>query len=108
VAQVGAKVVVVDCDLRNPSLSRSLAPKATRGIIEVLAGDNSLQDTTWNDGLGGMTFLPALSKTRVFHTSEVLASDVTKRLFDDLRERYDYVIVDLPPLAPLVDVRVTP
>ena len=36
----------MDRDLRNPSLSRSLAQEATRGIIEVLAGDNSLDDTT--------------------------------------------------------------
>ena len=107
-AQVGGKVIIVDCDLRNPSLSRSLAPKATRGIIEVLAGDHSLDDATWGDGPGGMVFLPASSKSRVFHTSEVLASQTTARLFDDLRERYDYVIVDLPPLAPLVDVRATP
>ena len=107
-AQVGGKVIIVDCDLRNPSLSRSLAPNATRGIIEVLAGDYSLDDTTWSDGPGGMTFLPASSKSRVFHTSEVLASQTTAKLFHGLRERYDYVIVDLPPLAPLNDVRATP
>jgi capsular exopolysaccharide synthesis family protein len=107
-AQVGGKVIVVDCDLRNPSLSRNLAPKATRGIIEVLAGDYSLEQTTWNDGPAGMAFLPASSKSRVIHTSEVLASEPTAKLFDGLRERYDYVIVDLPPLAPLIDVRATP
>jgi Mrp family chromosome partitioning ATPase len=55
-----------------------------------------------------MAFLPAESRSRVFHTSELLASAPTKKLFDDLRESYDYVIVDLPPLAPLIDVRATP
>jgi len=51
--------------------------------------------------------LPALSKSRVFHTSEILASAPTKKLIDHLRERYDYAIADLP-LAPLIDVRATP
>jgi polysaccharide biosynthesis transport protein len=108
VAQVGGKVIVVDCDLRNPSLSRILAPNATLGIIDVLAGEHSLEDAIWRDGPGGMAFLPALSRSRIFHTSEVLASEPTKALFEDLRESYHYVILDLPPLAPLIDVRATP
>ena len=108
VSQVGGTVIVVDCDLRNPSLSRMLAPNATLGIIDVLSGEHSLEDTIWSDGPGGMAFLPALSRSRIFHTSEVLASEPTKALFEDLRERYHYVIADLPPLAPLIDVRATP
>lgn len=108
VAQVGGRVIIVDCDLRNPSLSRTFAPNATVGIIDVLAGEQPLEEAIWRDGPGGMAFLPALSRSRVFHTSEVLASEPTKKLFDDLRESYDYVVVDLPPLAPLIDVRATP
>jgi succinoglycan biosynthesis transport protein ExoP len=108
VAQVGGKVIVVDCDLRNPTLSRTLAPKATLGIIDVLAGEYSLEDVVWREGPGGMNFIPALSRSRVIHTSELLGSEATKGLFDRLRESYDYVVVDLPPLAPLIDVRATP
>jgi polysaccharide biosynthesis transport protein len=108
VSQVGGKVIVVDCDLRNPSLSRRLAPNATLGIIDVVAGEHSLEDTIWRDGPRGMAFLPALSRSRIFHTSEVLASEPTKALFEDLRESHHYVILDLPPLAPLIDVRATP
>jgi polysaccharide biosynthesis transport protein len=108
VSQVGGTVIVVDCDLRNPSLSRMLAPNARLGIIDVLSGEHSLEDTIWRDGPRGMAFLPASSRARTFHTSEVLASEPTKVLFEDLRERYHYVIADLPPLAPLIDVRATP
>jgi succinoglycan biosynthesis transport protein ExoP len=46
-------------------------------------------------------------KSRVAHTSEILASEATKKLFERLREAYDYVVVDLSPLAPVVDVRAT-
>jgi polysaccharide biosynthesis transport protein len=107
VAQVGGKVIIVDCDLRNPSLSRTLAPKATLGIVDVLAGEQSLDDAIWRDGPGGMAFLPAVSRSRLFHTSEILASEPVKQLIYDLRESHDYVVVDLPPLAPLIDVRAT-
>ena len=41
-AQVGARVLLVDGDLRNPSLSRALAPRAKRGILEVISGKSSL------------------------------------------------------------------
>jgi polysaccharide biosynthesis transport protein len=44
-------------------------------------------------------------RSRIIHTSDILASAATKRLFDQLRENYDYVIVDLPPLVPVVDAR---
>ena len=55
-----------------------------------------------------MAFLPAIVKSRgVAFTSEFLASDATKILFDNLRQSYDYVVVDLSPLAPIVDVRAT-
>jgi Mrp family chromosome partitioning ATPase len=89
-------------------MSRSLTPNAGVGIVDVLAGKQSLDDTIWSDGPGGAAFLPALSQTRVFHASEILASEPTKTLFGHLRECYGYVIVDLPPLAPLVAVRATP
>jgi succinoglycan biosynthesis transport protein ExoP len=108
ITQVGGKVIIVDCDLRNPSLSRTFAPKATLGLVDVLAGNHSLDEAIWTDGPGGIAFLPALSRLRVFHTSEVLGSEPIRKLFDDLREGYDYVLVDLPPLAPLIDVRATP
>jgi Mrp family chromosome partitioning ATPase len=41
----------------------------------------------------------------VAHSSEILASANLTKLFDTLRRDYDYIVVDLPPLAPLVDVR---
>src|SRR5215469_7078089 len=70
-AQVGGKVIVVDGDLRNPSLSRRFAPNAMLGITDVLSGNHSLDDITWTDRLGGMTFLPASNRSRLLHTSEV-------------------------------------
>jgi succinoglycan biosynthesis transport protein ExoP len=106
IAYTGGRVILVDCDLRNPSLSRCLAPKATAGIVDVVSGARSLGDTVWRDPTTNLAFLPATGETPVFYSSETLGSESTRRLFDKLRESFDFVIVDLPPLAPVVDTRV--
>jgi polysaccharide biosynthesis transport protein len=105
--QVGHRVIVVDCDLRNPSLTRAFAPSATNGLVEVLCGENSVEEVSWHCQVTGLTFLPAVIKPGLLHTSEILASSATKRLFEQLRLSYDYIVVDLPPLAPIIDVRAT-
>jgi capsular exopolysaccharide synthesis family protein len=103
----GKSVIVVDCDLRNPSLSAALAPNASAGIVEVLQGKRSLDETVWRHPKAGLTFLPAVRRGPLLHTSEMLSADATRILFERLRATYDYVIVDLPPLSPVVDVRAT-
>lgn len=106
-AHGGARVILVDCDLRKPALSQALAPGATVGLIEVISGGTSLDKVIWSYPSSQLSFLPLVAKSRLIHTSELLASAAMRRLFDRLRETYDYVIVDLSPIAPVVDVRST-
>jgi succinoglycan biosynthesis transport protein ExoP len=73
----------------------------------MIVGRVSLQDAIWTDPSTSLTFLPASNKTRVVNSSEVLAADATRALFKDLRAKYDYVLVDLSPLVPVVDTRAT-
>jgi len=105
IAQGGARVLLVDCDVRNPSLSRALAPKASAGFLDVVAGEVGLEDAIWSDATTGIAFLPA--GRCVPRASEILACDKAKLLFDTLKSKYDYVLVDLAPLAAGVDVRAT-
>ena len=107
ISQGSQTVILVDCDLRNPSLSRRLTPDAKAGFFEVLTGKISLEEVVWKDPATNMVFLPAFVSSRAAHTTAILASDATKSLFDRLRQSYDYIVVDLSPLAPVVDVRVT-
>jgi succinoglycan biosynthesis transport protein ExoP len=104
-AQTGARTILVDCDLRNPALTRSLSPKAACGLLEVVRGQATLERAVWSDHVTNMRFLPAAMKARMAHSSEVLASGLTRKFFDSLRHSYDYVIVDFAPLVPIVDVR---
>jgi polysaccharide biosynthesis transport protein len=107
IAHSGKSVIIVDCDLRNPSLSASLAPNASAGIVEVISGARSLEETVWRDPSTNLIFLPVVRSTPLLHTSEILSAEQTRKLFDKLRAMYDYIIVDLPPLTPVVDVRAT-
>ena len=104
-AQANARVILVDCDLRNPSLSRHVAPRATIGLLEVLSGNARLDDAICRDPLSNLVFLPAVVKSRLANSSEVLTSDAMKKLFESLRGHFDYIIVDLSPLVPIVDAR---
>lgn len=107
IAQVGGRVILVDCDLRNPSLSRALAPRANAGMLEVLSGNVALDEALNKETYLSLAFLPVVSRERIPDSSELLSSSAMKKLFERLRNSYDYVIVDLPPLAPLADVRAT-
>jgi polysaccharide biosynthesis transport protein len=105
IAQGGARVILVDCDVRNPSLSRALAPEASCGFLDVVAGNVELEDAVWSDANTNMAFLPA--GRCVPNASDMLASDKAKLLFDTIQIKYDYVIVDLAPLVAGVEVRAT-
>ena len=105
-ANSGKRVIVVDCDLRNPSLSDNLTPDVGAGITDVLSGARTLEDTIWTDSVTRLDFLPG-KRAALSSTSDILCTAATNELFDRLRAAYDYVIVDLPPLAPIVDVRAT-
>ncbi|HJP67373.1 MAG TPA: polysaccharide biosynthesis tyrosine autokinase, partial [Sphingomicrobium sp.] len=107
IAQGGKSVIIIDCDFRNPSLSSTLASDATVGLLEVISGTHSIADTVWNDPKTNLVFLPVVKRRPLLHSSEIFGTEQMRKLFDQLRSAYDYVIVDLPPLSPVVDVRAT-
>jgi len=107
IAQSGARVLLIDADLRNPSLTRQLTPDAKAGLLEVAQGTRTLAETVWIEPVTKLEFLPAVISGKVAHTSDLLASPRMQQLFQRLRSSYDYIIVDLSPVAPVVDVRTT-
>jgi succinoglycan biosynthesis transport protein ExoP len=106
-AHAGKRVILVDGDLRNRTLSRSLGQSATAGLLEVVAGQIDLHEAVYIDRRSNLTFLPTLVDSHLVHTDEIVASKGFKQLLDRLRKDYDYIIVDLPPLAPVSDARAT-
>jgi len=106
-AHGGARVVLVDADLRNPSLSRTVVPEAKSGLVEVVAQKLQLEDALVIDPETKLSILPAGPTSKLLHTNEILASKAMRDLVDLLRKKFEYVVLDMPPMAPVVDVRVT-
>jgi succinoglycan biosynthesis transport protein ExoP len=107
IAHAGKRVILLDGDLRNPTLTRSLAPGSKTGLLDLLNGPTALHDVLCLDEHTNLNFLPAVVGARIPHTNEILASEAFAGLIESLRELYEYIIIDFPPIAPVVDVRAT-
>ena len=103
-ARSGARVILVDADVRNPTLSRTLAPDARVGLLDVMAGAAPLADAIWTDAASNLAVLPTVPNAALPHATEMLASESARSLFNILQIKFDYVIVDLAPLAAGMDV----
>ena len=107
IARSEKRIILLDADLRKPSLTPALTPQAKAGLLELLADRATLDDVVCVNEQTGMSFIPAVIKSRLVQTAEILASAVFEQFIESLRDTYDYVVVDFPPLAPVVDVRAT-
>ena len=107
IARTGSRTALVDCDFRKPELSKLLAPGADLGVSEVVGGVASLGEALWKDDLSELVFLPAGARAGLVHPNEILASDAAPKLFENLRQLYNWVVVDLPSIGPVPDVQST-
>ena len=98
-------MLLIDGDLRNPSLTKALAPDARIGLVEVLSGQRSLAEVMHTDPETGLRMVPAVLNGRIWHTAEMLSSNAMAALLEAARAEYDYIVIDLPPVVPVVDVR---
>lgn len=73
-SQAKGRTILVDCDLRNPSLSRMLTPDATSGLLEVVTKNASLEEAIWKDPATDMAFLPVVKRARLANSNEILSS----------------------------------
>jgi capsular exopolysaccharide synthesis family protein len=100
-AVAGLKVVLVDADLRHPAVSRFFKLEKEGGLVDLLTGagtaDNALR---FHKDLK-LTILPAGSKT--LNPPDVLGSERMKALITRLRDTFDYIVVDTPPVGPVID-----
>lgn len=104
VASQGKKVILVDADLRNPSLSRALAVSTSPGLLQIFSKEADWKSVIRPDKETGLDVIVA-GKGRAFHTSELLASPAMGAFLRELRKDYDYVVLDVPPLGPVIDAR---
>jgi succinoglycan biosynthesis transport protein ExoP len=104
-ASEGRRTVLVDADLRNPGATRALGAHAQFGLIEALTEKYDVETLLMRNPVTNLQFLPAVLTHRVANSSEVLNSRPMRHLLEELGKNCDYVILDLPPLGPVIDAR---
>jgi capsular exopolysaccharide synthesis family protein len=99
-ASAGLKVVVVDADLRHPSISRFFKLEQKKGLVDLLTGVAAMNDvvTFRNESLA---VIPAGAKS--LNPPDILGSERMRTLVAQLKENFDYVVIDTPPVGPVVD-----
>jgi len=103
-AQAGRKVLLVDGDLRRPRVAGLLDLDGAVGLTSVLVGTADLEDAIQVHQESGLHFLASGPKPP--NPTEILQSRVTHDLLKRLRDDFDMVIVDAPPLLPVADAAV--
>jgi capsular exopolysaccharide synthesis family protein len=102
-AAAGSKVLLIDADARRRASSRQFAGGVTVGLDEVLAGEASLDQAIVKDGLSDAWLLPQRLDTKGIGLTE---SPRLAELIEQARQRYDFVILDTPPVLPVDEARV--
>lgn len=103
-AQTGARVLLVDADLRRPTVAETLGVEGGVGLTTVLARDAEVADVVQEWGSDGLHVLP--SGAIPPNPTELLGSPAMRRLVAQLRRTYDHVVIDTSPLLPVADATV--
>jgi len=98
------RVLLLDADLRRPSVHHLFGIAETPGLADVLMGGATLDDALVSVGEHRLTIMP--SGVVPSHPAELLGSAAMRRVLDTLRTRFDRILIDMPPVAPLADVAV--
>jgi len=99
-------VLLVDADLRKPSIHQYLGIDPEVGLVQCLSGEVTLDQALIKTGLGKLVFLPAGGI--VENPVELLSSSRMKAIIQEVKERYPerYVVFDSPPMLPFADAQV--
>ncbi len=103
IAQIRRRVLLVDLDFRHPTVQRALRTRAKRGVVDLLLHDLPPADVIQRVPQLGLDFLP-MTRCPVDPVT-LFAGDQLSRLLHQLRESYDCVIVDGPPLLGVTESR---
>ncbi|TWU07548.1 polysaccharide biosynthesis tyrosine autokinase [Stieleria varia] len=100
-AQLGLKTVVVDADLRRPSIHRYFSVSKTGGLCDVLEGRLQLADVIKDTDAEKVSVITAGSSSKM--PAELLQMEKLDELLEELKQQFDVVLVDLPPVLAVSD-----
>jgi polysaccharide biosynthesis transport protein len=100
-AQQGKRILLVDCDLRRPAISKLFRLRPEIGLSNVLSGGAKAQDAVLATIQPNLFLMP--SGPLPPHPSELLSSNLMQNLLRQWREEYDHIIIDSPPVLSATD-----
>jgi capsular exopolysaccharide synthesis family protein len=98
------RVLLIDGDLRRPSIHHLFGIGDIPGLSDALMGTIAAEDAVVTIAQHHLSILPA--GTIPSHPAELLGSTAMRRVLDTLRTRFDRILIDMPPVAPLADVSI--
>lgn len=101
IAQSGKKTLLMDCDCRRPRVHKLFGLERGPGLTDLLQEDLPLGDVVQQSEMENLFALSA--STKVSNPSELLTSPRFEELLQQLREEYEFVVVDTPPLLAVTD-----
>jgi len=103
-AQQGKKVLLIDADLRNPTVHYTLRLDNLSGLSTILVGEDRFSDAIQHSDIENLSVLS--SGPNPPNPSELLASNRMKQVLEDAKQHYDLIIIDSPPVLPVTDAQI--
>ena len=101
IAQAGRRVVLIDCDLRKPTQHKRFGLKNDVGFTHLLTGERTVESVLQDTGVENLTLLT--SGPQFSNPAELLTSGSLKDVIDEIKNLFDFVIVDTPPVLAVTD-----
>lgn len=99
IAKMGSKTLLIDCNLRNPDLSKHAETRSTGGLIEAISTGKLERPPVSHDPITNLDLLPIGSDSTWQYSAGVFTGPGMKNLLQAARSNYDYVLLDLPSIA---------
>jgi tyrosine-protein kinase Etk/Wzc len=100
-AQAGSRILLVGCDMRKPTLHKMFGRTQGSGLTELLAGDAQLAETIFQTDVPGLDFVGGGAIPP--NPAELLGSEQMSDFIEQVKERYDHIILDAPPFLAVSD-----
>ncbi|EOU1940298.1 polysaccharide biosynthesis tyrosine autokinase, partial [Clostridium perfringens] len=95
------KILIIDCDLRNPSIHRMFGLSNTEGLTDVLVGNKTFNQCVQNTEVKNLKVLTTGNIPN--NPAEILNSNRMKSFVEETKEHFDYVFIDTPPIGIVSD-----
>ena len=99
----GYRTLLIDGDLRNPSVDKQFGIHSSKGIEHVLNGEINAEETLVKYGDTSLDILPGVQPVHYNKVAALLNSDRMKQIIDRFRKEYDYIFIDTPPCNMMQD-----